>query len=206
MTTMLTFPWAARLLPSEPPATLTEQQTRHPYLGALARRPPSAQSLVVRSGATFSTAIRALGEQPLAFRFVRHRPVMAAAAHAAAAGGDAGAVARAACAAARQVAERSQLDLLRGIACPVLGTAGIARAVIRLGGAGRSRARVDQIRAATDTLAETWLAGERDGRPQSWVAPMLIGSAVLGAMLEWLGVGEITVEAETPREGTLEID
>jgi hypothetical protein len=78
--------------------------------------------------------------------------------------------------------------------------------VIRLGASGRARARVAQIRTATETLAETWVAGHRDGRPQEWVAPMMVGSAVLAAMLECLGASEITVEAEVPREGNLAID
>jgi hypothetical protein len=186
--------------------TVAEEETRQHCLLALARMPPSAQSLVVRTGGKFSTAFRAVGEQPMAFRIVRHGPVMLAASQAVAASASGRAVAGIICAAAQQVAERAQLEMLRGIACPVLGTAGIARAVIRLGAAGRARARVAQIRSATETLAETWVAGHRNGRPQAWVVPMMVGSAVLGAMLECLGASEIMVEGEAPREGTLAID
>lgn len=153
-----------------------------------------------------TTVVRAPDDDPTALRIIRHGPVALAASQAAAASASAGAVARVIRAAARQVAERARLDGLRGLACPVLGTAGIARAVIRLGAAGRSRATLEQVRAATDTLAETWVAARQGGRPQAWVEPMMIGSAVLGAVLEELGATDVAVEGEAPREGTLEID
>jgi hypothetical protein len=52
-----------------------------------------------------------------------------------------------------------------------------------------------------------WAEGKRPGQlPQGWIEPMLVGAAVLGAVLGRLGVAEIVAEAETPVDKTLEVD
>lgn len=173
---------------------------------ALAAAPLTGPALLIGVGSRVTTVVRAPGDDPSGLRIIRHGPVALAASQAEAARASAGAVARVIRAAAQQVAERARLEVWRGLACPVLGTAGAARAVIRLGAAGRSRATLEQVRAATETLAETWVAAKKDGCPQAWVEPMMVGSAVLGAVLEELGATEIAIEGEAPREGTLEID
>jgi hypothetical protein len=142
----------------------------------------------------------------MAFRIVSHGPVALAASQAAAASASGAAAARVLRAAAEQVAERARLESLLGVICPVVGTAGIARAVITLGSGGGSKASLQQVHAATDTLGLNWAEGKRTGRSQAWIEPMMIGSAVLGAILERLGAREIVAESEVPVETTLEVD
>jgi hypothetical protein len=172
----------------------------------LASMPPPGEVLIVGVGSNFSTAMRAVGGQTLALRMVRHGAVSLAASHAAAASASGAAVVQLLRAAAAQVAQRARLDLLRGSECPVLGSAGISRAVIKLGAGGRSRATLDQVRSATETLAETWVAELRANRPQAGIETMMIGAAVLEAVLDGIGAREIVVDDETPRESASEID
>ena len=184
----------------------TEEEARRPRHVALAGAPMSGESLVVRVGARFTSAFRVLDERSMAARIVSHGPVMLAASQAAAASANGSAAARVLRAAAQQVVQRAGLEILGGITCPVVGAAGIARAVITLGAAGASKATVEQVRGATDTLAATWVEGKKGGLLLAWVEPMMIGSAVLGAILETLGTSEIVAEAKAPREGTLKVD
>jgi hypothetical protein len=166
---------------------------------------PRAPSLVLRVGAQFSTAVRSDGERDVAFRIVRHGPVILAASQAEAARASGSAAARVMRAVAQQVAERAQLDVLRGSPCPVIGSAGIARAVITLGSSGRSRATVKEVHGATDTLAATWVERKTGDLPRRWAEPMMVGAAVLGAILDWLGASEIAAEAEPTLLGALEV-
>jgi|GEM_PF-6268238 len=166
----------------------------------------TGQSLFIRIGARYTTAARADGDRMMAFRIVSHGPVMLAASQAAAAGASGGAAARVLRAAAEQIAERARLETLLGAACPVVGTVGIARAVITLGSAGGYKATLEQIHAATDMLGMNWVEGKRTGRSQDWIEPLMVGSAVLGAILERLGAPEILAESETPVERALEAD
>jgi hypothetical protein len=143
----------------------------------------------------------------MAFRLLGHGPVMLAASQAAAASASGTAAARVVRAAAEQVAERGRLETLLGATCPIVGTAGIARAVITLGSTGGSKATLEQIHTATDTLGMNWAERKRPGRlQQGWIEPMLVGAAVLGAVLARLGATEIIAEAEAPVDKTLEID
>jgi len=176
--------------------------------GRPARAPgaPPREVLIVNVGSQYSTVVRSVEHQPLALRMVRHGAVSLAAAHAAAANASGAAVVQLIRAAAGQVAERARLDLLRGSECPVVGSAGISGAVIKLGAAGRSRATLDQVRGATETLAETWLAELRANRPQAGIETMMIGAAVLEAVLDGIGASEIVVDDETPRESASGID
>jgi len=167
---------------------------------------PSAHSLVVSVSPKFSAAVRSNGQHPMAFRIVRHGPVMLAASHAAAAHASGAAAARVVRAAAQQVTERARLEILRGISCPVIATAGMARAIVTLASAGGSKATLTQVHDATDTLATTWADGNKGGPPHAWAEPIMVGSAVLEAILECVGQSEITAEADTPHDGTLEID
>lgn len=167
---------------------------------------PSAQSLVVSVSAKFSTAVRSDGQYPTAFRIVRHGPVMLAASQAAAANASGAAAARVVRAAALQVTERARLEILRRSSCPVIGTAGMARAIVTLASGGGSKATLMQVHEATDTLASRWADGNKGGPPHAWAEPIMVGSAVLEAILESLGQGEITAEADSPHDGTLEID
>jgi hypothetical protein len=164
------------------------------------------QSLLIRIGTRYTTAARADGRRMVGFRIVSHVPVMLAASQAAAAGASGGAAARVLRAAAEQIAERARLETLLGAACPVVvGTAGIARAVITLGSAGGHKASVKQIQAATDVLGIEWVDGRGAGRSQDWIEPMMVGAAVLGAVLERLGAREILAEVGDPFERTLEV-
>jgi hypothetical protein len=119
--------------------------------------------------------------------------VTLAAAQAAAANASAGAVARVLRSTAQQLIERARLDELRATPQSVLGN-GIACEVVALAGEGLSRASVAQIRKATQALAMKWLSSDEDRR-RSAVQPALFGSVILDALLEHLGVNEISVEA-----------
>lgn len=193
-----------RSLAADVPAT--EEEARRPRHVALTGASMSGESLVVRVGARFTSAFRVLEERSMAARIVSHGPVMLAASQAAAASASGTAAARVLRAAAQQVVQRARLEILGRITCPMVGATGIARAVITLGAAGGSKATVEQVHAATDTLAATWVEGRKGGVSQVWVEPMMIGSAVLGAILETLGTNEIAAEVEAPREGTLKVD
>jgi len=169
---------------------------------------PSAQSLVLHVGAKFTTATRS-GADPrkdVAMRIIRHGPVMLAASQARAAKAGGIAAARVVRAAARQVVERAQLDPLLGSPCAVLGRSHIARAAITLGSSGRSRATVEEIHGATDALAEMWVKATAGGHPDPWAEPMMVGAAVLGAILEWVGATDVAAAPETAREQTSIVD
>jgi hypothetical protein len=182
------------------------EEAQRSGLGALAGASPRSRSVLVWVGAKFTTAVSALGEHPQTFRVLRHGPVLLAASQAEAASANAGAVARVIRAAAQQVAERARMDVLRGFEGPIVGTAGIARAVITLGAGGRPKATVEQIRGATELLAGTWVSESAQGRPHDWVVPLMVGSAVLAAILEHLGATEIGAEAEVGRDPQTERD
>jgi hypothetical protein len=167
---------------------------------------PSAQSLILRVGAKFSTAARSGADHDVPLRIIRHGPVTLAASQAKAAKASGSAAARVIRAAARQVAERAQLDALLGSPCSVIGGSGIARAVITLGSSGRSRATVKEIHNAMDALAATWVEGKTGDLADPWAEPMMVGAAVLGAILDWLGANEIAAEAEPTRQQTLVTD
>jgi hypothetical protein len=163
----------------------------------LVEDPPADESVVVRIGSKFTCVVRSEGERTVAIRIVSHAAVLLAASHAEAASATGGAAARVIRAAARQVAERARLEILRGLSCPVLGSAGIARAVIALGSSGGSKATVEQVNAATDTLGVAWVDRNNGRAEATWVEPTMIGAAVLGAILECLGASEIEAEAES---------
>jgi hypothetical protein len=170
--------------------------------------PASSQFLVLHVGAKFTTATPS-GADPgrdVAMRIIRHGPVMLAASQARAAKAGGTAAARVVRAAARQVVERAQLDPLLGGPCAVLGSSDIARAAIALGSSGRSRASVEEIHGATDALAETWVEATAGEKPDPWAESMMVGAAVLGAILDWLGATEIATEVEPAREQTSIVD
>ena len=184
-----------------------EDEARRLCSAAAAADPEAGQSLRIRVGPRHTTAVRADAERLMAFRILSHGPVMLAASQAAAASASGAAAARVVRAAAEQVAERGRLETLLGTPCPIVGTAGIARAVITLGSAGGSRATLDQIHAATNTLGVNWADGKRSGRlQQGWIEPMLVGAAMLGAILVRLGAMEILAETEAPVDRTLDVD
>ena len=159
--------------------------------------PAADESVVVRIGSKFTSVVRSEGERAVAIRVVSHAAVVLAASQAEAASASGGAAARVIRAAARQVAERARLEILRGLGCPVLGSAGIARAVIALGSSGGSKATVEQVNAATDTLGVAWVDRNNRSAEATWVEPIMIGAAMLGAILECLGASEIEAEAES---------
>ena len=152
--------------------TPTDDETDDP---APASVRPTEETLVVSIGARLSTAVHAVGDQLATLRTLRHSAVTLAASQAAAASASGGAVVRVIRSTAQQVAERARLDMLRGIRCDVCASPGIGGAVIRLGASGASRATIQQVRRATDVLAEAWVAEQRAGRPQRWVQPMMVG-------------------------------
>jgi hypothetical protein len=167
---------------------------------------PAEHQVVVRVGARFTTVVRTADDRPVASRILSHGPVLLAASQAEAANASGGAAARLIRSAARQIAERVRIEALGGTICPVIGTTGVARAVITFGSSGASRATLDQLHAATDTLGVAWVARKKYGKSHQGVEPMLIGSAVLGAILESLGATEIVAEAESPDPLTLQAD
>lgn len=159
-------------------------------------------SIVVRVGPKSTAVVRTEGERAVAVRIVSHGAVQLAAGQAEAASASGKAAARVVRAVARQVAERARLEILRGLRCRVVGTSGMAYAVIRLGSSGGSRATVEQVQAATDSLAVAWVDGHKGRQEPTWVEAMMIGSAVLAAILECLGVTEIEAEMDSPGEMT----
>jgi hypothetical protein len=168
--------------------------------------PAPAQSLILHVGAKLTTATRSAGGKDVAMRIIRHGPVMLAASQARAAKAGGIAAARVVRAAARQVVERAQLDALLGGPRAVLGTSQIARAAITLGSSGRSRATVEEIHGATDALAESWLETTGGDQRDPWAEPMMVGAAVLGAILEWVGALDVAATAEPELEQTSTMD
>jgi hypothetical protein len=128
-------------------------------------------------------------------RIIKHGAVGLAISQAVAASGSAGAIARVVRAAAQQVVERANLQALRPGRCGVVGTEGMAKAVITFGGGGRTTTNIAQLRSATEAFASSWVSTSREGRPSIGIEHMLISSAVLAAVLEALGAGEISAEA-----------
>jgi hypothetical protein len=185
-------------------ATDPEEEARR--LGKDALAPATGRSVVIRVAARFTTAVRADGDRLIAVRIISHGPVTLAASHAEAASANGVAAARMLRAAANQVAERARLENLADTTCAVVGTVGIARAVITLASNGGSKATMEQVHAATEKLAVNWVEANRTGHAQNWIVPMTIGAAVLGAVLERLGVSEVQAEDETPVDKTLEVD
>jgi hypothetical protein len=149
-------------------------------------------------GARLSTIVPAKEETPAVLRLIRHGPVALAASQAAAASASPGAVARVLGAAAEQVIDRARLDELRGHAGPVRGTEGLAWSVVALAAPGRSRATLAELRATTEALAANWIAARLEQRAQPRVETLMIGSAVLAAIVDCLGVGEIWIEPAEP--------
>jgi hypothetical protein len=186
--------------PIDDDATIERGQSRFLCHVTLAGDSPAERSVVIRIGAKFTTAVRTEGERVVALRIVSHGAVLLAASQAEAASASGTAAARVVRAAARQVAERAQLEILRGAERPVIGAPGIARAVIDLGSSGASRATLEQVHAATDTLGVSWVEQKKDPASRSSIGAMMIGAAMLGAILEYLGAREIEAEPEPPAQ------
>ena len=175
-----------------------EEEARQLCRAALTGVPAGAPSLLVRVGTRSTIAVRSVGNRLVGFGVVSHGPAMLAASQAEAARASGAAAARMLRVAAEQVAERARLERLLGILCPVQGTAGIARAVITLASSGSSKATLSELYAATETLAASWVDGKRNGRLQSWIESLMVGSAVLAATLDRLGAREILAQMESP--------
>jgi hypothetical protein len=159
--------------------------------------PRTERVLLISVGTESTMVVRpAENDERALLRVIKHGPVALAAAQAAAAKGSAGAVARVLRSAARQVVERAHFPDPPPEADLVLGS-GAVGAVIAICAGTRSRATVAEVRNATDTLAEAWLAAARESRPRAAVESMMIGSAVLGEILETLGKAEIAIDAGT---------
>jgi hypothetical protein len=164
----------------------------------LARLPVAGPiMLCVSIGPNLTTVGSASTSEDL--RFVRHGAVALAVSQAAAARANSGAVARVVRAAAQQVIERARLDELRATAETIVGSEAMAKAVITFGASGRTSATIGEVRAATETFAESWVSSTREGRPSLGVQYLMIGSAVLAAILEALAIDEIFVEGSVPR-------
>jgi hypothetical protein len=176
-----------------------EEKDQQPRDEPLTARMASRESLLLRVGVQHTTAMRTDTGQTLAYRIISHTPALLAAAQAAAARASGTAAARVIRAAAEQVVDRARLESLFVAGCPVIATPGIACAVITL--AGGARATIDQIQIATDRLGIDWVRQQNEApdRPNGGpVESMLIGAAVLGAILTRLGVDEILAEAQVP--------
>jgi hypothetical protein len=156
-------------------------------------------SVVFRIGARFTSVARSNGDRVLASRIVSHAPVLLAASQAAAASASGSATARVIRSAAQQVVERKQLQSIWRTGNRVLGAAGVARALVTLSAAGGSKATLDQIRQATNKLGAVWVDEKKENPSQSWSEPMMVGAAMLEALLESLGASEIEVEPPVPR-------
>jgi hypothetical protein len=155
--------------------------------------------LVFRIGARFTTLARSNGDRVVASRVVSHAPVLLAASQAAAASASGSATARVIRSAARQVVERKHFHSSWRAGNRVLGAAGVAQALVTLSAAGGPKATLIQIQQATDKLGAVWVDENKTSPSQGWVEPMLVGAAMLEALLERLGASEIEVEPEVPR-------
>jgi hypothetical protein len=166
--------------------------------------PRSDRVLLISVGTDSTMVVQPAREDDRSvLRVVRHGPVALAASQAAAAKGSAGAIARVIRSAAKQVVERAHFPDPPPVADFVLGS-GAAGAVIALGADGQRRATVEQVRNATDSLAAAWIAAAKDRRPRGVVQSMMIGSAVLGEILEALRAGEIAVDVHATRTAPLD--
>jgi hypothetical protein len=165
-----------------------------PRVPPLVSVPAPRPVLVVTVNSRFTTVLWNVAGLPPQVRIVRHGAVALAVSQAAAANASAGAVARMIRAAAQQVVERSRLGEVRGLGGPALGLAELVRALVKLGARGRTCATVEEIRATTDTLAVAWADAQAEGVAASWVEPMMVASAVLGAILEHVAATAISLE------------
>ena|SRR5579863_4089006 len=161
--------------------------------------PADPASVVLRIGARFTTAARTSGDRIVASRVVSHGAILLAASQAAAAGASGAATARVIRSAAQQVAHSKPFGTSWQAGGRVLGAAGVASALVALSASGGSSATVRQIREVTDRLGACWADEKRSGPSQPWIQPMLVGGAMLEALLELLGASEIEVEADLPR-------
>jgi hypothetical protein len=168
-------------------------------------RPLVGHALTLIVGARFTIAIHSVSGRTTASRIINHGAVLLAAAQAEAASANGSAAARVIRAAASQVVERARPELLRGDVSRVVGATGIAQAVIAMGSNGSSKATLAQVRAASDRLAATWVDGKQARRSQERVDPMLIGAAMLTAILDHLGASEIEAETVPSGQATLTV-
>ena len=155
--------------------------------------------LVFRIGARFTTLTRSSGGRVVASGVVSHAPLLLAASQASAASASGSATARVIRSAARQVVERKHFHSFWRAGSRVLGAAGVARALVTLSAAGGRKATLVQIQQATDKLGAVWVDEKKASPSQGWVEPMMVGAAMLEALLERLGASEIEVEPEAPR-------
>ena len=51
-----------------------------------------------------------------------------------------------------------------------------------------------------------WVEAAAGGHPDPWAVPMMVGAAVLGAILDWVGAADITAAAEPALEETSIMD
>jgi hypothetical protein len=162
-------------------------------VGTLAGTPLTARSLVIRIGERFTTVVFATGSQPAVFWNLDHSAVMISAAQSAAANATAAHTADGLRAAAAAAIAGSRLRLVRGTPCRILAISNMASAIITLAAEGGGSATPTQLRAATDTLVDSWTDGRVRGFPRGWVGVIMVGAAVLEAIMVGVGAELITV-------------
>jgi hypothetical protein len=139
--------------------------------------------MLVTTNPRFTTIVRIEeGARPI-LKLLRHGPVALALSQATAARANARAVARVLDSAAEQVVERAQLAHLSVEGPPIAVASEVGRALVTLAGEGRSSATTAEVRRATELLAATWVDGAKEELRPAWIEPMMIASAVLGAIL-----------------------
>lgn len=168
------------------------EDARRLCLGALEGEPRSARSLVVRVGETFTTVVYAVGGQPTVVWNISHSAAVVAANEAVEAHASEEDATFRIREVTHQTVGRARLGLLRGSNCRVVAASRIARAVITLAAEGGNVATAEQIRAATETLSETWAEDQIGGLPGGGVGALLVGAAVLEALVDAVGCREIT--------------
>jgi hypothetical protein len=191
---------------SDPEIMSAREDAGRICVAVLAGTPASKRSLVVRVGERYTTVVFATGSQPAVLWNLDHGRAMVAAAQAAAANASGPDTAGTIRAAAADTVAGSRLRLVRGASSRVIGISNMAHVIVTLAAEGESSATAGQLRGATDTLAETWAEGRTRAFPRGWVGAIMIGAALLEAVIACVGALEVSaiqgvVSTATPLEG-----
>ena len=162
-----------------------------------------SQFLVLGSGVKWTSVVLVRGSQPSVRWNIDHSPPLGVlVARTMATEMNARCISDAIRAAAIGVVATSRLGPATGSSCCVVGRFDLACAIVTLAGNGKRRASAEQICRATDSFADAWVEALSRGSSAGWYSALMVGAAVMEAVVGCVGAGEIAMLRETSTDLT----
>jgi hypothetical protein len=158
------------------------------------RTPETCRYLAIRSGVKWTHVVLVTGSQPSVRWSIDHGLLLEVlVARTTSTDVSARGISEAVRTAATSVVPASRLRFVPAQSCSVVGCGAVARAITTLAARGGRRVTAAQISAATDSLAEAWVDALIRGHSTGWYSALLIGCAVMEAVIGCVSGSEIAM-------------